>query len=223
MPIPHPWALTPAQAIDLQTELSPLIDFHTPIELGALQTVAGVDVSVKDGLSRAAVVVLSFPGLEVIEFARAEMLTPFPYIPGLLSFREGQAILAAQAKLKTQPDVYLFDGMGRIHPRRFGVACHLGLWLGAPTIGCGKTHYLGVYDNPGPAAGDYSLLYAEDPADEVLGVVLRTKDKVKPVYISVGHRATLETARALTLACTGAYRLPEPIRWAHHLAGQNLP
>ncbi len=212
----HQWDLTPQAAIALQNELAAQVIHDTPIDLAAVELIAGVDVSVRDYVSRAAVVVMRFPSLEIIETVTASQPTPFPYIPGLLSFREGPVLLQAFAQLQHTPDVYMFDGMGRIHPRRLGIAAHIGLWLDAPTIGCGKTHLVGNYDPPGSEAGEYSLLTHKG---EQLGVVLRTRRNVKPVYISPGHLCDIESARLLTIACTTKYRLPQPIRAAHNAAG----
>jgi deoxyribonuclease V len=212
----HNWSMTPAEAIALQQALSGQIIHDRPLDLSAVQTVAGVDVSVQNNLSQAAVVVLSFPDLEVLETVTAVMPTPFPYVPGLLSFREGPVLVEAFCKLRREPDVFIFDGMGRAHPRRIGVASHMGLWLQKPTIGCGKTHLVGSFAPPAPERGSDSPLVDRD---EVIGVALRTKDRVKPVYISPGHLIDLESAVALTLQCTTRYRLPEPIRAAHAAAG----
>lgn len=214
--IPHPWDVTPQQAMAIQRELADQVDTQTPIHLGSLRLVAGVDVSVKNDISRAAIVVLTFPELLVIEAATAEMPTTFPYIPGLLGFREGAVILAAHQKLQRQPDACLFDGQGIAHPRRLGIASHIGLWLDAPTVGCGKTRLCGYYDEVGLEKGSYSLLRYRG---EVIGAVLRTRTNTRPVYVSPGHRATLDTARELVLRCTTRYRLPEPIRAAHNTAG----
>lgn len=214
----HDWDLTPQDAIALQKRLAQDIIADRPIDLDSIRLIAGVDVSVKNGVSQAAVVVLTFPDLEVVETALASLPTSYPYIPGLLSFREGPALEAAFNQLRHQPDVFLFDGMGRIHPRRIGIASHMGLWLQKPTIGCGKTHFLGEYDPPGEERGAYSDLVDRG---EMLGVVLRTRARVKPVYISVGHLADLPSAIALTLRCTTNYRLPQPIRLAHHAAGKH--
>ena len=214
--IPHRWDLSPSEAIALQKELAAQIDTETRIHIPDIDLVAGVDVSVKDNISRAAIVVMSFPDLERVEAVTAQVPTPFPYIPGLLSFREGAVILAAHDKLKSAPDAYLFDGMGIMHPRRIGIASHMGLWFDAPTIGVGKTKLVGTYQEPGPEKGDFSLLTHRG---EVLGVVLRTRANVKPVFVSVGHRGTTATARELVLQCTTRYRLPEPIRAAHNAAG----
>ena len=218
MPLtPHRWDLSPTEAIALQKELAAQIDAGSPITIDDLKLVAGVDVSVKNNVSRAAIVVMTFPDLARVEAVTAQIPTPFPYISGLLSFREGAVILAARQKLKATPDAYLFDGMGIMHPRRIGVASHIGLWFDAPTVGVGKTKLLGDYDEPGMQKGDFSPLMHKD---EYLGDVLRTRAKVKPVFVSVGHKATTESARELVLRCTTRYRLPEPIRAAHNTAGE---
>jgi deoxyribonuclease V len=214
---PHRWDVTPREAIALQKSLSPRIIYDTPLDLEKVQLVAGVDVSVRDNVSTAAVVVLTYPDMTPVETVLESQPTPFPYIPGLLSFREGPALSAAFEQLKSEPDVFIFDGMGRIHPRGIGIASHMGLWLDRPTIGCGKSHLIGQYDTPGPEKGNLSLLSYKG---ETLGAVLRTRTNVKPVYISVGHRATLETALQVIMACTPRYRLPEPIRQAHNAAGK---
>ena len=215
--IPHPWNLPPGEAIALQNRLAAQVDTQTPIDLDNLELVAGVDVSVKHDISRAAIVILTYPELSVIEAVTARMPTTYPYISGLLSFREGPVILAAHEKLQHQPDAYIFDGQGIAHPRRIGIASHIGLWLDSPTIGCGKTRLVGWHKPVGPEKGMYQPLWHKG---EQIGVVLRTRTNVKPVYVSVGHRATLETARELVLRCTTRYRLPEPIRAAHRIAGE---
>jgi deoxyribonuclease V len=212
----HEWNLDPQSAIELQKNLaSKLVD--EPIDISKVKLIAGVDVSVKNEISQAAVVVTSYPDMKVLEIVRAKRPTTYPYIPGLLTFREGQVLVEAFEKLQMEPDVFVFDGMGRIHPRKMGIAAHMGLWLDRPTIGCGKTHLLGRYDEPGQERGSYSQLTYKK---EILGVVLRTRDKVKPVYISPGNHANLETAIQLILSVTSKYRLPDPIRLAHGAAGQ---
>ena len=218
----HAWDVTPMEAIALQKSLSSQIQYEMPLDWAGIRTVAGVDVSVKTNpdtqqvMSHAAVVVMSFPELQVLEVATALMPTPFPYIPGLLSFREGPVLVQAFAALQQAPDVLIFDGMGRAHPRRIGIASHMGLWLDKPTIGCGKTHLLGTFAPMPEERGGASPLIDKG---EVIGVVLRTRANVKPVYISVGHRADLATAVDLILRCTTKYRLPDPIRAAHNAAG----
>jgi len=213
----HEWTLTPSEAVALQKTLAAQVTYHTPLELDSVRTVAGVDVSVQHDKSQAAVVVLSFPELTVIETARAKLPTTFPYIPGLLSFREGAVLVEAFKQLQTVPDALLFDGMGRLHPRRIGIASHMGLWLDRPTVGCGKTPFIGQYSAPDPARGSYTPIVDRG---ETLGVTLRTRANVAPVYISPGHRIDLESAITLTMACVTRYRLPEPIRAAHNAAGK---
>ncbi len=213
----HDWNVSPAEAIALQKSLAAEVISNQPIDVGAVRLVAGVDVSVKDNVSQAAVVVLRFPELDVIETVLAKRPTPFPYIPGLLSFREGPVLEEAFQKLQHEPDVFIFDGMGIMHPRRIGIASHMGVWLQKPTIGCGKTYFLGKYDEPAQERGAWSVL--TDKGD-VIGGVLRTRDGVKPVYISQGHLANLETSLDLVMRCTPKYRLPEPIRQAHNAAGK---
>jgi deoxyribonuclease V len=218
----HPWNLTPAEAVALQTQLASRLIVDAPLDLSAVRYVAGVDVSVKadkHGVdqSRAAVVVLTFPALRVVETVTAAIPTPFPYIPGLLSFREGPALERAFALLQYEPDAFLFDGMGRAHPRRIGIAAHLGLWLDRTTIGCGKTWLIGEYSEPPKERGAHAEMTDKG---EVIGAALRTRATAKVVYISPGHRCDLASALALTMACTGKYRLPEPIRAAHNAAGR---
>ncbi|MEQ8672836.1 MAG: endonuclease V [Aggregatilineales bacterium] len=211
----HKWDVTPKEAIAIQNEFRGKLE-NRPLDFDAIQLIAGVDVSVKNNVSQAAVVVMTYPQMEVVETALAKQPTPFPYVPGLLTFREGPALDEAFEKLTNVPDVFLFDGMGRIHPRRMGIAAHLGLWLGKPTIGCGKTHFLGTYDTPALEAGSYTALTDKG---EQLGVVLRTRTNVKPVYISPGHLCDIESATRFVLATTSRYRLPHPIRLAHNAAG----
>jgi deoxyribonuclease V len=212
----HRWDLTPAEAISLQRSLAARVECVDRLP-GTITRVAGVDVGFADTgrTTRAAVAVLSFPDLAPLEQAITRVDTRFPYIPGLLSFRELPAVVEALAHLSTPPDVILCDGQGRAHPRRFGIACHLGLLLDLPTIGVGKTRLIGEFEEPGPDRGDWSPLIDKG---ETLGAVLRTRPGVKPLYISGGHRVGLETAIRLTLACLTRYRLPETTRAAHRLA-----
>jgi deoxyribonuclease V len=213
----HPWDLSPADAIRLQRDLAAQIITDQPLPLDAIRLVGGVDVSVKDGVSRAAIVILRYPQLDVIEAATAERPTPFPYIPGLLSFREGAVILDAMRRLQTAPDVFMFDGQGIAHPRRIGIASHIGLFLDVPTVGCAKTRLSGAHAAVPAAKGGWQPLVDRG---ETIGAVLRTQANVKPVFVSVGHRATLDTARELVLRCATRYRLPEPTRAAHNTAGR---
>lgn len=208
----HHWTLTYAEARALQTQLARQVKLR-PIGR-SIRSVAGLDCAVdkKAGRILAAVVVMSFPGLQVIETAAACAELTFPYVPGLLSFRESPVCLAAAAKLRTTPDLFLIDGQGIAHPRRLGLASHLGLFLDRPTIGCAKSRLIGTFEEPRAAKGAHSPLY---DGDEMIGAVVRTRTKVKPLFVSVGHRCTLDDAIALTLACTTKYRLPEPTRLAH--------
>ena len=216
----HDWNLTPDQAIALQKQLREQVIYDKPLKLDTIKLVAGVDTSVKDNVSQAAVVVATYPDLQPVETVVAQRPTPFPYIPGLLSFREGPGLEEAFEKLKSEPDVFIFDGMGRAHPRRIGIATHMGLWLQKPTIGCGKTLLIGKFADPAHEKGSYTDLVDRG---EVIGAVVRTRDGTKPVYISVGHLADLTTSIQLILNCTTKYRLPEPIRFAHNAAGDFDP
>jgi deoxyribonuclease V len=213
--IKHSWALTPSEAIALQMELRQQVERGD--RLPAIRHVAGVDVGYEDHgrITRAAVAVLSFPQLTLVESALARRPTEFPYIPGLLSFRELPAVLDALDALKSPPDIILCDGQGIAHPRRFGIASHLGVLLDMPSIGVAKTRLIGAHAEPPDVKGAWTPLLDKE---ETIGAVLRTRVGVKPVYVSIGHRVSLETAVALTLACTTRYRLPETTRQAHRLA-----
>jgi deoxyribonuclease V len=211
----HRWDVGVAEAVELQRAMSAEIVSDKPLDLKGLRLVAGVDVSVKGEESLAAVVVLRFPSFEVVETSLARMPTPFPYVPGLLSFREGPVLERAFRALKHEPDVFLFDGMGRAHPRRIGIACHLGLWLERPTVGCGKTLLVGTYVEPPDERGAHVPLVHRG---ETVGEIVRTRPKVKPVFISVGHLADLPSSVEFVMRCTGRFRLPEPVRHAHNAA-----
>lgn len=211
----HDWDITPGEAIRLQRTLASQVITDQPLPLESIRLVAGVDVSVKDNHSRAAIVVLRFPALDVVETVTADRPTTFPYVPGLLSFREGPVILDALSRLISTPDAFLFDGQGLIHPRRIGIACHIGLFLGVPTIGCAKSLLVGQHAALPAEKGAWMPLLDHG---EVIGAALRTRTNVKPIFVSVGHRAALDDARALVLACTTRYRLPEPTRAAHKAA-----
>ncbi len=186
-------------------------------DLGVVRRVAGVDVGVDQptGLARAAVVVLSYPDLTFLESAHARLPLSFPYVPGLLSFRELPVILQALQQLTQPPDLILCDGQGLAHPRRFGLACHLGVWCDIPTIGVAKSRLLGEHLPPGEKRGDWQPLL---DGEEVIGAALRTRTGAKPLFISTGHRIDLATAMAYVLECAPRYRLPETTRQAHRLA-----
>ena len=184
---------------------------------GDIKYVAGVDVSYSndDRITQGAIAVLSFPELELKEQAIAKRPISFPYIPGLLSFREIPAILDAFKKLNIIPDLLLCDGQGLIHPRRFGLACHLGVLVNIPSIGVAKSHYIGKYDAVGLEKGNWQpLIYQE----KVIGAVVRSRTGVKPIYVSTGHKISLKTAINYVLKCTSKYPLPETTRWAEKLA-----
>jgi deoxyribonuclease V len=212
----HPWNLPPPAAARLQQALRSRVQV-SPLPEAPLRRVGGVDASFRGDHLFAAAVVLEYPSLQLVEQAVAESPLTFPYIPGLLSFREAPGILAALARLSALPDVLIVDGHGYAHPLRFGIACHLGVLLDLPTIGLGKSILIGQADPLGEAAGSASYLTADG---EVIGVALRTRRRVKPVYVSVGHRVDLPSAVRVVLACGQGYRLPEPARLAHQLAGR---
>ncbi len=214
-PVHHDWDLAPAEAIALQRELA-----HRVIRqdrLKAPRRIAGVDVGFEDAgrTTRAAVAVLAFPSLEPVDQAIARQPTRFPYIPGLLSFREIPAILSALEHLRLMPDLLLCDGQGLAHPRRFGLACHLGLLTDIPSIGVGKTRLIGKHQELAPEKGSWVPLIDRQ---EVIGAVVRSRSGVKPIYVSIGHRVSLATAIHYVLAATTRYKLPETTRAAHRLA-----
>jgi deoxyribonuclease V len=211
----HAWEVTPQEAIAIQEELRKLVICQD--RLGGLETVAGVDVGFEeDGkVMRAAIVVLSFSGLEKRATSIARRRTSFPYIPGLLSFREAPAILDALSQLESLPDLLMCDGQGLAHPRRVGLACHLGLLCDLPSIGVGKSRLVGQNEPVGEERGQRQPLMDKD---ELIGMALRTRTGVKPVFVSIGHRVSLDTAVDIVLRSTPQYRLPEPIRQAHRLA-----
>jgi deoxyribonuclease V len=215
----HPWDVSPDEAVRIQHRLRGLVSVENAPGLEAVRTVAGVDVSIHDDQCRAAVVVLSYPDLAVLGSSVAQGGRPitFPYIPGLLSFREGPAVLDACAALETAPDLLIFDGQGLAHPRRCGIASHMGVILDVPSIGCAKSRLCGQYDEPATAAGSTADLVDRG---EVIGRAVRTRDGVSPVFVSVGHRVDLDTAVRWVLACCRGYRLPETTRWAHRVAGE---
>ena len=212
----HKWNLPPSEAVELQKQLSYEVittnDFETPIK-----TVAGIDLGydLNTNTCRAAAVVLKFPELELIESSETFMPIQFPYVPGLLSFRETPAAIKVLEKLETLPDLILCDGQGLAHPRRFGIACHIGIITNLPTIGVAKSVLVGKFKTPGETRGSTAPLIHRG---EEVGVALRTRTKVQPVYVSIGHRISLETATAYVLQCAPKYRLPETTRLADKLA-----
>ncbi len=213
----HSWELNAKQAIALQQELRGYVRIED--DFAAIGCVAGVDVGFEQDntITRAAVAVLDYPSLTLREYAIARQPTRFPYVPGLLSFREIPAVLEAMEKLSVLPDMLLCDGQGIAHPRRLGIASHLGLLLDRPAIGVGKSRLLGQYAEPGVEKGAWSPLYDKD---EEIGCVLRSRTGVKPLFVSPGHRVGLASARQWVMQCLTRYRLPETTRWAHRLASE---
>ena len=215
----HSWQVSTTQALEIQqrlaTQVSKMNEVTTP------RFIAGVDISAGrgEGMATGAVVVLQYPKLSVVETKIAQDKLDFPYIPGLLSFRESPLTLAACQKLTITPDLILVDGQGIAHPRRLGLASHLGLFLNIPTIGCAKSLLCGNHEALRTEPGSYT-----EVADrgEVIGAVLRTKPGVKPVYVSIGHKVDLQAAIYWVMKCCHGYRLPEPTRLAHLAAGGNL-
>jgi len=215
----HGWQMSPAQAMEIQMSLAAQVSRAGEVTTPCL--IAGVDISVDRGAGTGtgAVVVLRYPELDLVETKVVSDRLELPYIPGLLSFREAPLILAACGNLSVTPDLIMVDGQGIAHPRRMGLASHLGLFLDTPTIGCAKSRLCGRHEVPGNEPGSYADLI---DGDEVIGAALRTKAGVKPVYVSIGHRISLPAAIHWLLACCRGYRLPEPTRLAHLAAGGNL-
>ncbi|HST52797.1 MAG TPA: deoxyribonuclease V [Pyrinomonadaceae bacterium] len=210
----HEWSLTPREAVELQKRLRERVRVE-PLKK-KIETVAGADISFNkfEPTVYAGLVVLSLPSLEVVEEVGVVSETKFPYVPGLLSFRESPSVLEAWAKLKTEPDAVMFDGQGIAHPRRVGIASHVGLVIKRPTLGCAKSVLVGRFEEPGEERGSWTPLVDKG---ETVGAALRTKTRVQPIFVSPGHLIDLEGAVELTLACDGGYRQPEPTRRAHLL------
>jgi deoxyribonuclease V len=208
----HSWDLTPAEAVVLQRELAGRVDVRAP--LTRCDLIAGADISYNRFSTTfyASVVVLRFDTCEIVETQDAVGEVSFPYVPGLLSFREAPVLLEAFAKVRSEPDAVMLDGQGIAHPRRLGLASHIGLWLERPCIGCAKSRLIGRFQEPGPKAGSLAPLVDHG---EVIGDVVRTKDRVQPVFVSPGHLIDLPSAVRLVLATSRGYRIPEPTRQAH--------
>ncbi|TDR55904.1 endonuclease V [Halomonas ventosae] len=230
----HDWNLAPRDAIALQKRLAKSVERAD--RLDPVRHLAGVDIGFEQqgAITRAAVVVMAWPAgasgelepatlepttLEIVEQVVHREPTRMPYVPGLLSFREVPAALGAFDRLTTQPQLVMVDGQGIAHPRRIGVASHLGLWLDLPTIGVAKSRLCGRHGEPGPARGDWTPL-VDGPDDEVIGAVLRSRVKVKPIFVSPGHRVSLPTALDWVIRCLGRTKLPEPTRLADRLASR---
>ncbi len=216
----HDWDLSTADARAVQSRLASRVDSRNRLA-GRPRLVAGLDISgaFSDGDALAAVVVLKYPGLEIVEIQTARVRPPFPYVPGLLSFREIPVLFAALEKLTVEPDLLVVDGHGQAHPRRFGIASHLGVLFDIPAIGCGKSLLVGTHGRLGEVRGSTATLKHKG---EAIGKAVRTRDGVKPVYVSLGHKVDTRSAVRWILAFTTKYRLPEPTRLAHQAASGDL-
>jgi deoxyribonuclease V len=212
---PHPWNVSPEEAVAIQQRLREQVIREGPMP-GPGTVIVGVDVGFRGELARAAAVAVRFPDLTPLAQAVAEIPVTFPYIPGLLAFREAPAILAALERLPLSPQVLMVDGHGISHPRRMGIATHLGVYLDLPSIGCAKSKLWGRYEMPPDEPGAWSPLW---DGEEMIGAVLRTQAGASPVFVSIGHRISLENAIATVMACVRGHRLPEPTRLAHLAAG----
>ena len=215
----HDWNLTISESRDLQNRLASKV-----LRIGSVvepNFIAGIDVSTQKsrGLGTAAIVILEYPSLEPIETEVIQGNIDFPYVPGLLSFRESPLILRACGQITHIPDLIMVDGQGIAHPRRLGIAAHLGLFFDIPTIGCAKSRLCGAFQMPAIEPSNFEELTDNN---ETIGVVLRTKYNTKPVYVSIGNKIALEDAIFWVMRCCRGYRLPEPIRFAHQAAGGNL-
>ena len=211
----HSWEVSPGEAIKLQRELKKKIFLKK--SFNKIEKVAGADVSYYKNKMIAGVIVFKFSNFELIEKQSFISLINFPYIPGLLTFREGPSLLEAFKKIKVEPDIILFDGQGIAHPRKMGIATHLGLFLDKATIGCAKSKLSGNYNALGEEKGCYSLLRE---GEEIIGAVVRTRKKVKPIFVSPGHKIDLSNSIEIVLKCTDKYKLPLPVREAHLFVNQ---
>jgi deoxyribonuclease V len=213
----HSLDLSPAEARRLQEKMTGRVVAGPPLDLGSVRYVAGADVSTEEDRAYATVVVLSFPELEVVEVQGFEAPLEFPYVPGLLAFREIPSVAGALEKVESPVDAIIFDAQGLAHPRRMGLASHLGLFLDVPSLGCAKSRLVGEYGEPGIERGSATDLIHRD---EVVGRVVRTRSGVSPVFVSVGDKIDLDSAVELVLACCTRYRLPETTRQAHNAANR---
>lgn len=206
----HQWNLTPREAIALQNRLKDKIILKDSFK--NIKTIAGADIAIsKSGMGCAGVIVFSFPEIEEIKRASHIGKVKFPYIPGLLSFREAPLLIKAFERLKMSPDIVMFDGQGIAHPRRMGLASHMGLLLDTPTIGCAKSRLIGEYEEPPRNAGSFMHLHDKE---EIIGAVVRTRTGARPIFVSPGHKISLSTAIDITLKCTDGLRIPKPTRLA---------
>ena len=211
----HPWDLSPKEAVECQKSLIPKITLSPGFH--HIRTIAGADASYQKGFIIGGIILLSYPDLTLLDRKYRLKKVEFPYVSGLLTFREGPVFLDLFRTINWEPDIILFDGQGIAHPRCMGIATHMGIWLDRPTIGCAKSRLIGSYASPGLRKGDYSLLFHKG---RVIGAVLRTREQVKPLFISPGNHMNLEKSIEITLSCLSRYRIPEPVRQAHLLVNQ---
>jgi deoxyribonuclease V len=215
--IKHSWHVSPKQAKKIQLKLRKSLRFVKGPR--RIRRIAACDVSYKNGWVAGVVVVYSYPELELLEVACKKERSTFPYVPGLLTFREGPVLCKIFKVLTLEPDVILFDGQGKAHPLRLGEAAHLGLLFDKPSIGCAKSRFIGEYNEPGRKKGSVSKLY---DGKEVIGAVLRSRDRVNPIFVSPGHKMDLNSSLHIVKKCLGEYRIPEPLRQAHILSVQHV-
>lgn len=210
----HPWKISINQAREIQNKLGSRVALQNNLSVESIQTIAAGDISysLRDNNLFAAVVLFSIPKLEFITARALKSIPNFPYVPGYLSFREIPPLISIFEELDEDMDVILCDGHGIAHPRKFGIACHIGVILDKPSIGCAKSRLIGSYIEPSPEKGEYSNLYERD---EKIGIVLRTRKNVKPLFISPGHKLNFDNCRTIVLNCLSKYRIPEPLRFVH--------
>jgi deoxyribonuclease V len=206
----HKWKVSVKTARKIQLRLRDKVIRRR--NFSKIRTIAAADVAFKGGWVAGVVAVFSFPQLELLEVSYRKEKASFPYVPGFLTFREGPVLMKVFKALTIKPDLILFDGQGIAHPLRFGEASHLGVLLDKPSIGCAKSRFIGEYKEPGKRRGSFSFLF--DGQDKI-GAAVRTRNGVKPIFVSIGHRIDLENAIKIVLACSKGYRIPEPLRLAH--------
>ena len=210
----HKWNVTPKEAVQIQRRLRKKSILTSAVKKPRF--IAGVDVSYRSGKSAACICVLKYPGLRCVEYKTAVCKTKFPYVPGLLTFREGPAVIKCLDKIVANVDIFLFDGQGIAHPRRLGIATHMGILMDKPSIGCAKSFLYGRREGtPGVRKGDFALI---KDRNRQIGVVLRSRDNIRPIYVSPGYKIDFKTATAVVMKSLTKYRIPEPLRIAHHLS-----
>ena len=215
----HKWNLTPKEAMELQVSLQRRLDTKSNISIHNVKLIAGCDVAYykKEDLCVAAIVVCQLDSMKIVEKIKVEEKATFPYVPGLLSFREIPPLIKAVKKLESSPDIFILDGQGIAHPRGIGLASHFGLIVNKPTIGCAKSRLIGEYRPMNKNKGSYSFLYVNN---KKVGVVLRSRDNCKPIFISPGHKINISSSLNIVKRCLSKYRIPDVIRFAHILSNK---